>query len=311
MQDVNDLPLDQLYARLTANGAVRRLFELARDEDVGQGDITSAVCIEPDVRARGVIVARSGGTIAGMAALPDLLAVFGSQLSLRVLVSDGQNVPHMTRLAQLTGLWRDILAVERTALNLLGRLSGIATLTAAYVQAARALGPVRAAIYDTRKTTPGLRALEKYAVRCGGGRCHRLGLHDAVLIKDNHLVGKTEADLPRLVAEAARRARTRTPPPAFVEVEVGSLDRLRTMLALPRGTIDVILLDNMSLGDLARAVAMRDASESRPQLEASGGVRLENVAAIARTGVDRISAGAITHSAPALDLALEIEHVET
>jgi nicotinate-nucleotide pyrophosphorylase (carboxylating) len=200
-----------------------------------------------------------------------------------------------------------LLTCERLVLNLLGRLSGIASLTRQYV---KAIAGTKARIYDTRKTTPGWRRLEKYAVRCGGGFNHRLGLFDAVLIKDNHLVVGAEARGEQFTpAEAVRRARQflasafpERPDPMIVEVEVDTLDQLREVLSAQP---DLVLLDNMSLGDLRAAVALRDSEAPSVQLEASGGVRLETVAEIARTGVDRISAGALTHSAAWLDIGLD------
>jgi nicotinate-nucleotide pyrophosphorylase (carboxylating) len=164
---------------------------------------------------------------------------------------------------------------------------------------------VRARLYDTRKTTPGLRVLEKYAVRCGGGMCHRIGLFDAVLIKDNHIVGVGLDRLAAVVAEASRRARDEREV-SFVEVEVESLAQLERVLGLGPGIVDIVLLDNMGLDDLRRAVAMRDASASKPALEASGGVRLDTVRAIAETGVERISAGTLTHGATWLDVAMDM-----
>jgi nicotinate-nucleotide pyrophosphorylase (carboxylating) len=305
MSDLNRLPLGDVFKELSSTGFVRRVLELARDEDVGTGDVTSEVCIDAAARGRGAVAARDAGVVAGLAAIPELVRVFGADLSVELRAGDGQSVERGTVLAHLSGSLRDLLAVERTVLNLIGRLSGIATVTAAYVRAAGG-ETCAAGIYDTRKTTPGLRVLEKYAVRCGGGRCLRLGLHDAVLIKDNHLAGVPVSQLAAFVSKAAGRARELSPAPAFVEVEVDTLDQLGALLALPRGVVDVVLLDNMSIEELRQAVAMRGASAARPALEASGGVSLGTVGAIARTGVERISVGAITHSAPSLDVALDV-----
>jgi nicotinate-nucleotide pyrophosphorylase (carboxylating) len=221
----------------------------------------------------------------------------------RPLASDGQTVAAGARLAELDGPVRTLLTAERLLLNLIGRLSGIATMTRQFVQAVQGTS---ACIYDTRKTTPGWRRLEKYAVRCGGGRNHRTGLFDAVLIKDNHL-----ALMKLRPGEAVRRARDflhavlRDPAQAeamIIEVEVDTLEQLDD--ALPAAP-DIILLDNMSPSQLHAAVVRRDAVAPNIQLEASGGVNLRSVRAIAETGIDRISVGALTHSAAALDVALD------
>jgi nicotinate-nucleotide pyrophosphorylase (carboxylating) len=304
MREVNALSLEEAYAELAKGGLVTRALELARDEDLGDsGDVTSAVCIEAGTMGQADLVARRAGVIAGLAALPELIRVFGARVELRARTRDGSTIERGAVLAELSGEMRDLLALERTALNFVGRLSGVATLTDAFV---KAVAGTRAGIYDTRKTTPGLRVLEKYAVRCGGGRCHRIGLFDALLVKDNHLAGVTVAELAGTVKEASRKARERWPGMKFVEVEVDSLEQLEAVLTLERGVVDVVLLDNMAPAVMRQAVAMRDASRSRPELEASGGVRLETVAEIARTGVERISAGALTHSAVALDVALDV-----
>jgi nicotinate-nucleotide pyrophosphorylase (carboxylating) len=304
MPDINTLSLADTYGALHATGLVTRALELARDEDLGSaGDVTSEVCIPESAPGQASTVARSPGTISGLACLPELARVFGSQVRIAPRLADGQAVAAGDTLADLSGPLREILALERTALNLIGRLSGIATLTRRFVDAAAG---TRAEIYDTRKTTPGLRVLEKYAVRCGGGRSYRLGLHDAVLIKDNHLAGVPLSRLASFVRDAAARARRSRPTLLFVEAEVDSLDQLRELLSLEPGVLDVILLDNMSIETMARAATLRDSSTGRPQLEASGGVTLETVAEIARTGVERISAGALTHSAASLDIALDI-----
>jgi nicotinate-nucleotide pyrophosphorylase (carboxylating) len=309
MLDLNALPLPDLYREFASTGLVSRLLDLARDEDLGSGpgsgDITAQVSVPADARARAAIVARAPGTIAGLAALPDLIRAFNLDLSLDLLASDGGRASAGAHLAILSGPKRSLLSLERTALNLIGRLSGVATRTAEFAAALAAAGPARARLYDTRKTTPGLRLLEKYAVRCGGGLCHRIGLHDAVLIKDNHLAGVPLDRLAHTVEHAARAARAARPL-RFVEVEVESIAQLDRLLPLQPGLIDVILLDNMSLDALARAVALRDASSARPALEASGGVRLETLAPIARTGVDRISAGALTHGSVWLDVAMDM-----
>jgi nicotinate-nucleotide pyrophosphorylase (carboxylating) len=303
VRDADDLPLPEVYARLTADGSARRLLELAREEDLGStGDITTGACVPPHATGTGEVIARWGGVVSGLEALPDVLTVYGASLEVERRCRDGDRAPPGATLAVLRGPKREILVVERTLLNLLGRLSGIATRTAAFVDA---LGRgVRARVYDTRKTTPGLRSLEKYAVRCGGGRNHRRGLFDAMLIKDNHLAGVPQDGLARFVTEAAGRARAAGA--EFVEVEVGSVEMLERVLSIAPGMVDIVLLDNMGLDDLRRAVALRDARRPGVELEASGGVTLQTVRAVAETGVDRISVGSLTHGAASLDVALDI-----
>jgi nicotinate-nucleotide pyrophosphorylase (carboxylating) len=313
MTDLNQLSLEALYAELTRTGLVRRLLQLAFEEDLGPdrgpGDITSRVCVPEDATCEGRLVARRAGTVAGIRAVPMVLQVFAPDVAFEGRAADGHAVEAETTLGHLRGTTRQVLAAERTLLNIVGRLSGIATLTASFVDKVKGS---RAAVYDTRKTTPGLRMLEKYAVRCGGGRCHRLGLSDAVLIKDNHLAGIPLADLARFVSGAAARARTlgsdRAPhsPLRFVEVEVTSLEQLQAILGADGCNVDIVLLDNMDTGTLARAVEMRDRSRMKIELEASGGVSLKTIGAIAATGVERISVGALTHSAVALDVALDL-----
>jgi nicotinate-nucleotide pyrophosphorylase (carboxylating) len=223
-------------------------------------------------------------------------------------IADGTTVSAGARLALLAGPARNLLTIERLILNIVGRLSGIASLTRRYVDA---VAGTKAQIYDTRKTMPGWRRLEKYAVRCGGGRNHRLGLFDAVLIKDNHLRVGAEARGGQHFTpdEAVRRAKQflasafpDRPEPMIVEVEVDTLDQLREVL--PERP-DIVLLDNMSLDELRTAVGMRDAAAPHVELEASGGIRLETVGQIARAGVDRISVGALTHSAAWFDVGLD------
>lgn len=303
--DLNTLPLPDLFARLTSTGLVERLLDLAHAEDLGvHGDVTSRACLTEDRAGVAHVVARRAGVISGLAVLPLVAARFAPDVRVETLHVDGTPAGPGDVLATLRGPLRPILAMERTALNLVGRLSGIASLTRSHVGA---IPPgARAALYDTRKTTPGLRVLEKYAVRCGGGRCHRLGLHDALLIKDNHLAGVSTRDLPGFVAAAVARGRAFAPI-AFAQVEADTLDQVEALLTLPPGTIDIILLDNMPPADLAKAARMRDARNPGLELEASGGVTLGTIPVIATTGVDRISVGALTHHAVSLDVALDVE----
>lgn len=314
--------LDAFYAALHRDGLVQRLFELAYVEDLGTepsagiedaaptrypGDITTDACVDVDAQGQARVVARSEGTLAGLACVPDLLEVFCDQVALQAHARDGDRIEAGQAVATLEGELVEILRVERTLLNLLGRLSGVATLTQRYVRAMRAGGASRAGLFDTRKTTPGLRVLEKYAVRCGGGSTHRLGLYDAVLIKDNHLAGVPVRALAEFVRARVARARelARGMPLSFVEVEVDTPAQFDALLTLPAGIVDVVLLDNMGVAQLRDAARLRDARNPGLLLEASGGITLETIGAVAQTGVDRISVGAITHSAVQLDLGLD------
>jgi nicotinate-nucleotide pyrophosphorylase (carboxylating) len=309
MRDLNALALPELHETLAATGYVRRLLEIARDEDLGppdgQRDVTSLVVVEQPRRVSASVVCREAGVVAGLACLPELLDVFETDAEVQLLSHDGAAVEAGATLATLDGDHANILTLERALLNLLGRLCGVATHTARFVEA---VGGTNAQILDTRKTTPGLRVLEKYAVRCGGGRCHRLGLHDAVLIKDNHLAGIPLEHLTARVTEAASRAwKLRIDPGlSFVEVEVDSPAQLERVLAVEQGLVDIVLLDNFSEGDMRAAVRRRDQANRDLLLEASGGVSLDTVRAIAETGVDRISSGALTHHAVWQDVALDV-----
>jgi nicotinate-nucleotide pyrophosphorylase (carboxylating) len=270
---------------------IEPIVRAALAEDLGRaGDITSQACIEPEARLRVQFAVRRTGVISGLDCARLAVAAMDPAIRFTAQRRDGDRVEAGETLARAEGNARAILAAERTALNLMGRLSGIATLTRAYVDAVQGTG---AKIVDTRKTTPGLRALEKYAVRCGGGVNHRFGLDDAILIKDNHVAAAGG------VARALERARDAAGHLVQIEVEVDSLDQLDEALG---HAPDVIMLDNFSLEDLAEAVRR---AAGRVRLEASGGVSLETVRAIAETGVDVISVGALTHSAPVLDIGLD------
>ncbi|MBV8676116.1 MAG: carboxylating nicotinate-nucleotide diphosphorylase [Planctomycetaceae bacterium] len=276
------------------------LIDLALAEDLGQsGDLTATVTIPSQARGAARFVARTEGVVAGLPVVAILAERFELGDSWQPLVEDGDRVLPGAAIARVAGSMRSLLALERTALNFLQRLGGIATLTARFV--AQVAG-TRAVILDTRKTTPGWRALEKYAVRRGGGRNHRIGLYDAIMIKDNHLAWLAAGGDP--IGSALAAARAHAPPGAFVEVEVESLEQLDR--ALECGP-DIILVDNLGPEALAEAVRRRDRMAPGVLLEASGGVTLATVAALAKTGVDRISVGALTHSAPALDIGLDIE----
>jgi nicotinate-nucleotide pyrophosphorylase (carboxylating) len=269
------------------------IVRAALAEDLGRaGDITSAACIPAGTRMHARFVARQSGTIAGLDCVRLAIAALDPAANYQQLVQDGQAVAPGAILAEVEADARALLSAERVALNLLGRLSGVASLTAAYIQAVSGTG---ARIACTRKTTPGLRALEKYAVRCGGGINHRFGLDDAILIKDNHIAACGG------IGPALERAKAAVGHLVKVEIEVDTLAQLDE--ALPLGP-DVVLLDNFSLMDLREAVAR---AKGRTVLEASGGVTLQTVRAIAETSVDVISSGALTHSAPSLDVGLDAD----
>lgn len=272
--------------------ALQALCAAALAEDLGSGDVTSEVCLPPGAVARAVLLAKHPGVIAGLPVAEACFALADPRLRWSPLVDDGFRVREVpARLALIEGSARGILAGERVAVNFLQRLSGIATQTAAAV----ALVGGRAAVLDTRKTTPGLRFLERYAVRQGGGRNHRFGLSDGILIKDNHIRAAGGVGL------AVRAARARGPQGLRVEVECETLAEVEQ--ALEAGA-EIILLDNMTPPQLREAVA---AIAGRARTEASGGVSMETLGAVAATGVDAVSLGLLTHSAPALDVSLEVE----
>jgi len=265
-------------------------------EDIGGGDITTEATIPADARATGVILAKEPCVVAGLPLVEAIFAKLDSRVVVKRLVEDGDLVEIRQRVAELTGPARAILTGERVALNFLQRLSGIATLTREFVEAVTG---TKTKILDTRKTTPTLRALEKYAVAVGGGQNHRLGLFDAVMIKDNHRVILARLG-PQALGDAVVAAR-KLHPEAPIIIEADTVEQVEE--ALTAGA-DHILLDNMTLDELREAVAL---VAGRAKTEASGGVRLANAADIAATGVDYISVGALTHSARAVDFSLEIE----
>lgn len=284
---------------------LRLLLALAQAEDLGPGDVTGAL-LPADAEAAGRFVAREELVFCGGAFLKTIAAAYDERIRTVVEVGEGERAAAGAVLGRWDGPARPILAAERVALNFLQRLSGIATLTRRYVEAVAGTG---AEIFDTRKTTPGWRDLEKYAVRAGGGRNHRRGLYDALLVKDNHLTALSRAgcdDAIGALADKLAAARQKLGDGGFIAIEVDSLEQLAAALKLP---IDVILLDNFSLDELSRAVAYRcrDVPSPKVALEASGGVTLESVGQIARSGVERISVGALTHSAGAVDIALDLE----
>jgi nicotinate-nucleotide pyrophosphorylase (carboxylating) len=281
---------DAFLSPLAIDEAATRALE----EDLGRaGDVTSIATIPEPTKAHAVMVARQAGVIAG---LPLALAVFRklcAEVQLQAYVRDGAAVAAGVHLMTISGPARAVLSGERTALNFVGRLSGIATLTSTHV---RKTAGTRLRICCTRKTTPGLRALEKYAVRCGGGFNHRFGLDDAILIKDNHIA------VAGGIKPVLERARAHAGHLVSIEIEVDTLAQLREVL--DTGLADAVLLDNMDIATLSEAVKM---ARGRVVLEASGGVTLNSIAEIAATGVDYVSSGALTHSAPNFDVALDID----
>jgi nicotinate-nucleotide pyrophosphorylase (carboxylating) len=271
------------------------LIQLALEEDVGEGDWTTEWTVSGGRRCRAEIIAKAPLVLAGADCVRDVFRTVDPDVEVDMIVRDGARVHAGSVLAQLRGRTRSVLVGERTALNFLGRLSGVATLTRSFVDAVAGTG---ARIIDTRKTTPGWRLLEKAAVRSGGGMNHRLGLHDMILVKDNH------ADACGGVVQAAQAAMARNDRGLAVEVEVRTLEELEEILPLG---VDRILLDNMTLETLREAVArVKALGDPRPETEASGNVSLATVRAVAQTGVDLISVGALTHSAPCADVSLRV-----
>lgn len=277
---------------------IDRIVSAALDEDAPWGDLTSETLIPADATATAALVARESGVLSGIEVFAAAFRIVDPAIEVERLAADGDRFAAGDVLARVHGPARGILTAERVALNLSQRMSGVATLTAQYVAAA-AGGGAHARIVDTRKTTPGLRSLERQAVRDGGGRNHRRSLSDAIMAKDNHLAVLTAGGVD--LASALRSARDRMPHTAHLEVEIDRLDQLDAVLA---GGADTIMLDNFGLADLREGVRRID---GRATVEASGGVSLDTVAAIAGTGVDVISVGALTHSARALDLGLDVD----
>ena len=278
------------------------LIELAIAEDLGAGDTTSELLFKKDTMHRANIISREEIVVCGMEIVREILYRYDPRLRLKILRNDGDDAYVGCRIGTIEGPLRAMLSAERVMLNFLQRLSGIATTTRKYV---RAVQGTKAKIYDTRKTLPGWRILEKYAVRCGGGRNHRLGLYDGILIKDNHLakLGRNfQQKLAKIISQARQLKGVK-----FIAVEVDHVDdQLNYVLEIPG--IDIVLLDNMGQWQLKHAVEMRDrmcGKNKKPLLEASGNITLNNVSAIAHSGVDRIAVGAITHSATAVDIGLD------
>ena len=286
---------------------LRALVQLSKAEDLrGEVDWTTVCLIGESVRGACQVVPRQAGVCAGLVTVPWIVEEFDGDLEVELLGKDGDELVPKQPIVNLRGNVRDLLTVERTILNILSRLCGVATQTASY---AKAISGYKSRLYDTRKTTPGRRLLEKYSVACGGGNNHRRGLYDGFLIKDNHLALGGTDDAPTPASDAAERAiqwRGKTKDamtaPAIVEIEVDSLDQLKDVL--PTGP-DIVLVDNFTLKMLADAVQLRDRLNPKVELEASGNVKIDTIEAIAKTGVDRISSGALTHQATWLDLGLD------
>ena len=275
---------------------IRRAVQAALAEDIGPGDVTTLATVPENACVNAVMVAREPLVLAGVAVAEGVFKELSAAVETERLMQDGQRAGHGRKLLRVRGSAQAILTAERVALNFVQRLSGIATLTSQFVDAVKG---TRAQILDTRKTTPGLRRFEKYAVACGGGRNHRVGLFDQVLIKDNHLAALRD-EQPNAITAAVARARAKFPE-LKIEVEADTLDQVHEAVA---AGADIILLDNMSTDLLRVAVAL---AAGRAQTEASGGVTLQTVREIAETGVDFISVGALTHSARAVDIALDFE----
>ncbi len=282
--------------RLTITSQIEQLIEQALAEDLSHSDLTTRILVPETQQGKASIVVKASGIIAGMEIASVVFLKVDPDLNINVLIEDGTEVKPGDIVAKIEGKIASILKAERVALNFLQRLSGIATETARYVQAVKGLS---AQITDTRKTTPGLRALEKYAVRAGGGKNHRMHLGDGILIKDNHLVAARHRGLN--IKQVIAEARYKAPPGLKIEIEVKSPQEAAK--AAEAGA-DIIMLDNMNIEDMHKAVQL---IRGRALIEASGGITLDKVRAVAETGVDFISIGAITHSPKALDISLELD----
>lgn len=287
-----------------------QLIQAAKAEDLGLGyggagdDVTSRLTIPEGRMGVGVLRLKAPGVVAGLPVVEMVAKVYDERLKVEMVAGlsmeqvEGRCLEGPTPLMRLAGPMRSLLSAERVVLNFVQRMSGVATLTRKFVQAGQG-----AKVYDTRKTVPGHRVLDKYAVVCGGGFNHRIGLYDAVFVKDNHLAGVGLGEMAGFLADVVGRARSESAVRQVV-VEVDTLEQLAEVLKVR--DVDVVLLDNMDCDTMRRAVGMRNASGSKAELEASGGVTLETIRAIAATGVERISVGAMTHSAPALDISLDV-----
>jgi len=275
---------------------IKGLIKIALEEDIGKGDITTSSLISKNSQVRAVIIAKQSGVVAGLDIAKAVFIELDKKIKFKSLVKDGDKIKSGKKIVELYGSAWAILSAERTALNFLGRLSGIATLTRQFVDKVK---PYKVKIMDTRKTAPGLRSLEKYAVKCAGGVNHRIGLWDGILIKDNHL-----AIHRKMIKETIKLAREKSGNNIKIEVEVENIKQLNNALS---AKADIILLDNMTVAEIKNAVRIcRGALQYAPTIEVSGGINLANVCLIAKAGVDRISIGALTHSAKAFDFSLDV-----
>ena len=289
---------------------LRELIQLARREDLHDDDVTSRLMVPEGKVGVGTLLQKEVGIVCGLPIVEMICRAYDERLRVELIpgfhmeVIEGRfSDARTTPLLRIRGPMRSLLSAERVILNFLQRMSGVATQTQRYV---RRIAGTSSKIYDTRKTMPGLRLLDKYAVRCGGGYNHRIGLFDGLLVKDNHVAAVPTKDLTHYLSGVVSTSRAEDPA-RLIEIEVDTLEQLREVLRVPG--IDVILLDNMDCPKMEQAVQLRDKSggKGRVELEASGGVTLETVRSIASTGVERIAVGAITHSVPALDIGLEVE----
>jgi nicotinate-nucleotide pyrophosphorylase (carboxylating) len=305
LSSMQDKPLDVMAADLRNSGLIHRLIRLAHDEDLGptSHDWTGELMFDRNQSSEAKLVLRQFGTISGLEFVPDILKVFvrpSENVIWTPQHKDGEWSSSGTVLGTLNGSSIAIVRLERTLLNLVSRLSGIATRTHQFVDLVQG---TNVQICDTRKTTPGLRVFEKYAVRCGGGVSHRMGLHDALLVKDNHLAGLSEEQFCDRVRSASAHAQEQQL--KFVQVEVDTLDQLSWLLSIEQGAVDIALLDNMKPETLLQAVMMRNELNPELLLEASGGINETTLGPIAETGIDRISIGGLTHQAVSLDIGLD------
>lgn len=273
---------------------IKTFISNALREDIGPGDLTTEALIQPDIEGKAELIAKEPLILAGIEVAREVFHQVNQDINFLGRHTDGEDLSSSTVIATISGPLRSLLTAERVALNLLQRLSGIATLTRQYVNG---IEGTKARIVDTRKTTPGLRALEKYAVRIGGGKNHRFGLFDGILIKDNHIAAVGS------LTEAVKRAREKVPHTLKIEVETENLDQVRE--AISAGA-EIIMLDNMDIETMKEAVKLIN---GKALIEASGGINLNNVRQVAETGVDLISVGAITHSARSMDISMEIANV--
>ena len=285
-----------------SESALQDLIRNALKEDIGSGDITTELLIPKNKVIKAVIILKEKAVVAGLEIAQRVFRAIDKNIQFKVTSADGSQEKPGKIIAKIQGQAGSILSGERTALNFLSHLSGVATVTRSFVDEVK---PYKAKIMDTRKTTPGLRELEKYAVALGGGHNHRMGLWDAVLVKDNHIAVLKAGARGINIKDIARLVKEKKPKGMKTDIEVRNLKEFQEVLEIPP---DIIMLDNMDISQIKKAVAMRDAQPSRKnvKIEVSGGVRLSNIKAIARAGVDMISIGALTHSAKAVDMSLEV-----